>query len=110
MQSVITSDKWRPTNPFRSKFSPVPTSEDGSVNELEGSLPLPTRSVFYGLSWKITCLSAILSPILLLLLILNPRLPLHADNDLASRTVFGDSTTPQSTIFLLDVNTPTDFT
>ncbi|RDW68649.1 hypothetical protein BP5796_09306 [Coleophoma crateriformis] len=90
MQSVITSDKWRPINPFRTRFSPVPSSEDDSVDELEERLSRPTQSVFSGLGQKITCFSAILSPILLLLLILNQHGTLHADNDHSAHAIFGD--------------------
>ncbi|TGO44329.1 hypothetical protein BCON_0544g00020 [Botryotinia convoluta] len=79
-----------PINSLQTKLSPGPTSGEYSFIESEEDLTSPTRSPFYGLGGKIVSLSAILSPVFLLLLVLNLRISSHPENDYTTHTIFGD--------------------
>ncbi|KAF7880295.1 uncharacterized protein EAF02_007141 [Botrytis sinoallii] len=79
-----------PISSLQTKLSPSPSSGKYSSIESEEDTTSPTQSQFYGLRGKIVSLSAILSPVFLLLLVLNLRISSHLENDYTTRTIFGD--------------------
>ncbi|TGO44271.1 hypothetical protein BOTNAR_0877g00040 [Botryotinia narcissicola] len=89
-----------PISSLQTKFSSGPTSGEYSFIESEEDPTSPSQSQFYGLGGKIVSLSAILSPVFLLLLVLNLRISSHPENDYTTRTIFGDSMTSSFVLIL----------
>lgn len=89
-----------PISSLQTKLSPGPTSGEYSFIESEEDPKSPTQSRFYGLGGKIVSLSAMLSPVFLLLLLLNLRISSHPENDYTTRTIFGDSMTSSFVLIL----------
>ncbi|TGO83127.1 hypothetical protein BPOR_0699g00090 [Botrytis porri] len=79
-----------PISSLQTKFSSGAASGEYSSIESEENLKSPTWSPLYGLGGKIVFLSAILSPIFLLLLVLNLRTSSRPENDYTARTILGE--------------------
>ncbi|KAF7896583.1 hypothetical protein EAF00_006597 [Botryotinia globosa] len=79
-----------PISSLQAKLSSGRTPGEYSFIESEEDPISPTQSHFYGLGGKIVSLSAILSPVFLLLLVLSLRISSHPENDYTTRTIFGD--------------------